>query len=169
MTKFMKILMLALPAIIAGGAAHAVCPVCTIAVGAGLEGARMLGVDDIITGIWAGGLTLSLFFWTASWLKKRGVNSAFWQIIVPFVMYYALLGCVYLLPDIKFGACTLWGIDKLLLGIIVGTIVFWAGAILHSKLKQRNGGRVYFKFQKVIIPILCLLIASGVFAIIIQC
>ena len=44
--------------------AFAVCPVCTVAVGAGLEGARLLGVDDVITGIWAGGLTLSLFFWT---------------------------------------------------------------------------------------------------------
>ena len=34
-------------------AAGAVCPVCTVAVGAGLEGARLLGVDDVITGIWA--------------------------------------------------------------------------------------------------------------------
>ena len=30
-------------------AADAGCPVCTIAVGAGLEGARLLGVDDVIT------------------------------------------------------------------------------------------------------------------------
>ncbi|HIU65153.1 MAG TPA: hypothetical protein IAC63_00740, partial [Candidatus Enterousia avicola] len=53
--------------------ANAVCPVCTVAVGAGLEGMRLLGVDDVITGIWAGGLTLSLFFWTAGWLKKHNV------------------------------------------------------------------------------------------------
>ena len=38
--------------------ANAVCPVCTIAIGAGLEGARMLGVKDVLTGIWAGGLTV---------------------------------------------------------------------------------------------------------------
>ena len=55
--------------------ASAVCPVCTVAVGAGLEGARLLGVDDVITGIWAGGLTLSLTLWTISWLKKHGVTS----------------------------------------------------------------------------------------------
>ena len=82
-------------------AAMAVCPVCTVAVGAGLEGMRLLGVDDVITGIWAGGLTLSLFFWTAGWLKKHNVKSAFWQIVVPFVFYYGLLGLVYALPSVE--------------------------------------------------------------------
>ena len=48
------------------GTADAVCPVCTIAIGAGLEGMRMLGVKDILTGIWAGGLTVSLIGWTAN-------------------------------------------------------------------------------------------------------
>ena len=61
----------ALGLIAAVPAAMAVCPVCTVAVGAGLEGMRLLGVDDVITGIWAGALTLSLFLWTVSWLKKR--------------------------------------------------------------------------------------------------
>ena len=50
-------------------AAFAVCPVCTIAIGAGLEGMRMLGVKDVITGIWAGGLTVSLIVWTANYTK----------------------------------------------------------------------------------------------------
>ena len=79
----MKKILLSLVTMIAGiSAANAVCPVCTVAVGAGLEGARLLGVDDVITGIWAGGLTLSLFFWTAGWLKRHGVKNLFWQISV---------------------------------------------------------------------------------------
>lgn len=143
--------------------ASAVCPVCTVAVGAGLEGARLLGVDDVITGIWAGGLTLSLFLWTASWLKKRGVNSVFWQLVVPFVAYYALLGMVYLMPDVQFGAHTLWGIDKFLLGVIVGTVCFWAGARWYVSIKRRNGGHAQFAFQKVVVPISFLLIATLVF------
>lgn len=170
MTKLTKVLLSSLGAFaVFTSVAHAVCPVCTIAVGAGLEGARLLGVDDVISGIWAGGLTLSLFFWTASWLKKKGVTSTFWQIVVPFVIYYALLGCVYFLPSIQYGACTLWGMDKLLLGIIVGTVVFYLGTLLHAKIKKSNGGKSKFPFQKVVLPFGMLVIASLVFAIIIQC
>ena len=74
MKKFLFGILLAVGAV---GAASAVCPVCTVAVGAGLESARLLGVDDVITGIWAGGLTLSVFFWTAGWLKKHNIKKHF--------------------------------------------------------------------------------------------
>lgn len=143
--------------------AMAVCPVCTVAVGAGLEGARLLGVDDVITGIWAGGLTLSIFLWTVGWLAKHGVTSVFWQLIVPFVVYYALLGMVYLMPDVHFGMNTLWGIDKFLLGIIVGTLCFWGGARWYVSIKRKNGGHAQFAFQKVIVPVSFLLVATLVF------
>ncbi len=144
-------------------AAMAVCPVCTVAVGAGLEGARLLGVDDVITGIWAGGLSLSLFFWTAGWLKKRGVTSAFWQLLVPFVVYYGLLAAVYLMPGVVFGANTLWGMDKFLLGIIVGTVAFYLGARWYIRIKRNNGGRAQFAFQKVVVPLSFLLVMTVVF------
>lgn len=144
-------------------AADAVCPVCTIAVGAGLEGARLLGVDDVITGIWAGGLTLSLYFWTVGWLKNRGVDNFWWQIVVPFVVYYALLGMVYMMPGVDFGAVTLWGIDKFLLGVIVGTVAFYFGARWYVKIKRNNGGRAMFPFQKVVVPLSLLAIMTVLF------
>lgn len=143
--------------------AHAVCPVCTVAVGAGLEGARLLGVDDVITGIWSGALTLSLFFWMSGWLKRRGVNSVLWQIVVPFVVLYGLLGLVYFMPGISFGENTLWGIDKFLLGIIVGTVAFYLGARWYVKIKRENGGHAKFAFQKVVVPLSFLLIATAIF------
>lgn len=143
--------------------ANAVCPVCTVAVGAGLEGMRLLGVDDVITGIWAGGLTLSLFFWTAGWLKKHNVTSVFWQIVVPFVFYYGLLALVYALPGVQFGAATLWGIDKFLLGIIVGTIAFYFGARWYVKIKRENGGHAKFAFQKVVVPLSFLIVVTIIF------
>lgn len=143
--------------------AMAVCPVCTVAVGAGLEGARLLGVDDVITGIWAGGLTLSLFFWTVGWLKKRGVTNFWLQIVLPFVLYYGLLGCVYFMPGVTFGANTLWGIDKFMLGVVVGTVAFWLGARWYIRIKRANGGHARFAFQKVVVPLTFLLIATLVF------
>ncbi|MBN1324711.1 MAG: hypothetical protein JW974_00615 [Alphaproteobacteria bacterium] len=168
MNKITKILLASLGILIVlNPVAQAVCPVCTVAVGAGLEGARLLGVDDVITGIWAGGLTLSMFFWTAGWLKKRGVNTAFWQIVVPFISYYALLGCVYLMPGIDFGALTLWGIDKFLIGIIVGTIAFYFGARWYVRIKRDNNGHAKFAFQKVVVPTLFLMIATAIFAAIV--
>ena len=143
--------------------AQAVCPVCTVAVGAGLEGMRLLGVDDVITGIWAGGLSLSLFFWTAGWLKKHGVKTVFWQIVVPFVFYYGLLALVYALPGVEFGQATLWGIDKFLLGIIVGTVAFYLGARWYVKIKRDNDGKAKFAFQKVVVPLSFLIVATVVF------
>lgn len=149
--------------VLTAGVAQAVCPVCTVAVGAGLEGARLLGVDDVITGIWAGGLTLSLFFWTAGWLKKRGVNSLLWQIFVPFVVCYGLLATVYLMPSVEYGAHTLWGMDKFLLGTIVGTLTFYFGARWYIKIKRANGGHAKFAFQKVVVPLSFLMVATVLF------
>lgn len=148
-------------------ACHSVCPVCTVAVGAGLEGARLLGVDDVITGIWAGGLTLSLFFWTVSFLKKKGVNSLFFQILLPFLILYSMLALVYLLPGVNFGQFTLFGIDKFLLGIIVGTISFYFGARLYIKIKKENGGHAKFPFQKVVVPLSFLVFSTLIFSLVI--
>ncbi len=158
-----KIIFAFVATILGASAAMAVCPVCTVAVGAGLEGARLLGVDDVITGIWAGGLTLSLFFWTAGWLKKRGITSGWWQIVVPFVVFYGLLGTVYLMPGIEFGANTLWGIDKFLLGVIVGTVAFYLGARWYISIKRANGGHARFAFQKVVVPVSFLMVATLIF------
>jgi len=43
--------------------ALAVCPVCSIAVAGGVGLSRWLGIDDTISGIWIGGLIISLAIW----------------------------------------------------------------------------------------------------------
>jgi hypothetical protein len=43
----------------------AVCPLCTIAAAGGIEVTRILGVDDLISSIWIGGLIVSMSFWMA--------------------------------------------------------------------------------------------------------
>jgi len=147
------------------GMAQAVCPVCTIAVGAGLEGMRLLGVDDVITGLWAGALTVSIIFWTAGYMHRRGVQSAGWYALMA-LGYYVLLAGVWLMPDVHFGACKLWGVDKFLLGIIVGSIAFWIGAKWHNSIKKKNGGKSRFPFQKVIMPISLVVVATVFFALV---
>jgi hypothetical protein len=55
---------------------------------------------------------------------------------------------------------TKWGIDKILLGIILGTFALVLALFTNGFLKKKNGGKVFFPFQKVVIPIVFLLIIS---------
>lgn len=146
--------------------ATAVCPVCTVAVGAGLEGARLLGVEDVITGIWAGGLTVSLIAWTANYMRRRGVKNRIWYIL-NILVYYGILACVYWFPlgdpIVKYNALCMWGIDQFMLGTIVGSFVFAGMAIWYENMKKNHGGHAYFPFQKVVMPFGGLLIATLIF------
>ena len=148
------------------GVADAFCPVCTVAVGAGLEGARVLGVSDVITGLWAGGLMLSLAAWTADYMRRHGVRN---RLVLAFnyVVYYGLLALVYFIPSghptLRFGATTMWGIDQFLLGAIVGSLVFWVAGKWYEKIKANNGGHAWCPFQKVVWPLGALAFTTLVF------
>ena len=151
--------------------ADAVCPVCTIAIGAGLEGMRMLGVKDVITGIWAGGLTVSLIGWTANYMRKHNVKNKIWYIL-NVLLYVSLLMGVYFVPSekpiVKWWENCMWGIDQFLLGTIVGAITFILMEIWYMYIKKNHGGHAQFPFQKVVMPFGGLLLMTGVFWAIIK-
>jgi len=145
--------------------ALAVCPICTIAVGVGVGLSRWLGIDDAITGLWVGGLIVSMITWTESWLEKKNIRFK-GRIFVNIFAYYALIiiplyySGIIMNPIHAFCAC---GLDKLLLGIIVGSFAFWFGASWYFYLKEKNNGHAYFPFQKVVMPILPLIILSIIY------
>ena len=143
----------------------AICPICTIAVAGGVGLSRYLGVDDSIIGLWVGGLTVSLIFWTIDWLEKKKWQFSYYQAAV--VLGYYLLIVVPLYYAKMFGQplkALAWAqIDKLLLGIIVGSAVFYTAAAWHFALKAKNDNKVYFPFQKVVFPVASLLIVSFIF------
>ena len=152
-------------------AASAVCPVCTIAIGAGLEGMRMLGVKDVITGIWAGGLTVSLIGWTANYMRRHNVKGWFWYLLNVLV-YVGLLAGVYFVPRgnpiVKWWENCMWGIDQFLLGSLVGAVVFILMELWYMHIKRKNGGHAWFPFQKVVMPFVGLAVATGIFWLIIK-
>ncbi|MBO4746208.1 MAG: hypothetical protein J5613_04035 [Alphaproteobacteria bacterium] len=158
-------------AILIVGAADAVCPVCTIAIGAGLEGMRMMGVKDVISGIWAGGLTFSLIGWTANYMRAHNVKNKFWYFLNP-VFYLALLASVYFIPRghpiVQWWENCMWGMDQFMLGAIVGAIVFVLMELWYMRIKRNHGGHAMFPFQKVVMPVIGLLVATGVFWLIIS-
>lgn len=146
-----------------GSTALAVCPLCTIAVGAGIGLAQWLGIDDTITGLWVGGLTVSLIGWTINWLNKKNIRFFGRKIIIVIGYYLLVVGPLYWHGIIGHVLNKLWGVDKLVLGIVFGSIVFTFAAVLYEYLKKHNQNKAYFPLQKVIMPVVALLIASLVF------
>jgi len=146
--------------------ALAVCPVCTVAVGVGLGLCRFLGIDDTISGIWIGGLMLSSGLWLADFLSKKNLKLThlnFWSVLS---FYIFILPPLYWAKTIGITGNTLWGVDKLLMGIGAGSILFLLGVWTDRTLRQTNNGKVYIYYQKVIIPVLYLTIASFIFYLI---
>jgi len=156
--------LLALSLLFLPGAALAFCPVCTIAVGAGIGFSRYLGIDDTITGLWVGGLLISLSMWTIDWLEKKRKKTSLSLSILIFVLYYALvLIPLYYTNFIGHPLNRFWGLDKLILGTLIGSIFFFAAGAWYQYLKKRNGNKPHFPWQKVIMPVSTLIILSFIF------
>lgn len=148
---------------------QAVCPVCTVAVAGGLGISRYFGIDDFISAIWIGGLCLSVTAWGWSYLKKKEKLNSVTGLFILFLVYFSTLLPLYKFKFIGLVGNTIWGIDKILLGIVAGTIVFWLGAFTNTVLKKRNEGKVYFPFQRVALPVGLLIIVSLAYYIYCKC
>lgn len=141
----------------------AVCPVCTVAVAGGLGFSRWLGIDDTITGLWAGALVASVTFWTINWLNKKNIKFYGRKILVAFFWY----GLTFI--PLEYVGITghplnkLWGMDKFVLGVAVGSIAFAFASKYYEHLKRKNGGRPQFPYEKVVWPIAVLTILSEIF------
>jgi len=140
--------------------AAAVCPLCTIAVGAGVGLTRYLGVDDLISGLWIGGLVLSSSLWLIDWLEKRKIKFYARDQITIASFYLIVLLPLYLSGIIGHPDNKIFGIDKLLLGCLLGTAVIIKSIWSDKYLRKLNKGKVLFPYQKVIVPLVFLLIAS---------
>ncbi len=145
----------------------AVCPVCTVAVAGGVELSRWLGVDDVISGLWIGALIISSALWFSSWMDSKSIKIN--RILVLGSFYLIVILPLYWMKLIDFSCNLLFGFDKLLLGIISGSIVFSGSIILNNLLKKKNNNKVYFPYQKVIIPVLFLIIGSIIFYLVTIC
>ena len=142
--------------------AKAVCPICTVAVAGGLGISRWIGIDDAVMGIWVGGLILSSGFWLADWVSKKSWKIPYHKTLSVLLMIIFVLPPLYMAKMIGLANNTLWGIDKIVLGTIIGSILFFAGVKLDQYLRTTNEGKVYIYYQKVIAPVFLLTIGSFV-------
>lgn len=147
------------------GEVRAVCPICTVAVAGGLGLSRYFGIDDSISGIWVGGLMISITLWTVDWLLKRE-----WEFLkkinIKFIYFITFISFVLLtyLP-LYWGRVighpfnTILGMDKLIFGSILGALFFLLGVWVDKKVRKVKG-RQLFDYQKVVFPFGSLLIIS---------
>lgn len=151
--------------------ASAICPLCTIAVAGGVGLSRWLGIDDTITGLWVGALMLSMIFWNINWFNKKNIHFKFRDTLT-FLAYYILvfvplweMGIMgNKLGALKpFGSESMLSMDKLSVGVLVGTFTFWASVEWYTHIKAKNNGHAHFPFEKVVIPNAMLVVLSFVF------
>ena len=143
--------------------ALAICPICTVAVGAGVGLAQWLGVDDMITGLWVGALLLCLVLITSTWLRNKNFRLKGLNVWI-FLLYYLIT----LYPLVAWNILghplnKVFGVDKLLIGVFFGTVLLLLSNAWYKKIKIKNNGHPDFPFQKVIMPISILLIFSALF------
>jgi cation transport ATPase len=148
--------------------AFAFCPVCTVVVAGGVGLSRWLKVDDLISGLWIGGLLFSLSLWTINWLDKKKIKFLFRKILV-FIFWYLIV----ILPFYRAGIIgdlrnRILGIDKLIIGIILGSIIFPLSLSFNDYLVKKNNDKIYFPFQKIVFSVLFLLISSLVLFLILN-
>ena len=147
-------------------ASLAVCPMCSVAVGAGVGITQYLGIDDSIAGVWIGGLIASLVLLTKNYLERKDIFQ-WWLLLVIAALYYgATLLSLQMMGLTGCELNTILGSDKIIVGIVAGTLSFLLGSLSQMFLKSTNGGKNYIAFQKVILPLLWLLLSSTFFYII---
>lgn len=145
--------------------AEAVCPICTVAVGAGLGLSRYLGIDDAVSSIWIGGIILSSSFWLVDWMYKKfseklkkyeektvtyiTIISMYALVIIP-LWYGKIIGHPF---------NTILGIDKIIFGTALGSFVFLFGMWADKKVRKIKGKQL-FQYQKVVFPVVSLVITS---------
>ncbi len=144
--------------------ANPACPVCTIAIGAALPITRRLGVPDSVAGLWAGAFLAIMGYWIIKFMERRGWRFPGRNALV-LTLSVATIGLAYL-GTVKYSPCTYLGflnIDPLLVGTITGALLFILTEKLYDWMKAKNGGHAHFPFEKVVLPIVALVLASAAF------
>lgn len=146
--------------------ALAVCPICTFAVAGGLGLSRWCGVDDTVTGLWIGGLIVSMIIWMINWFNKKNIR--FWgrKIITTVAYFVLILAPLYWKGLIGKNCLQLWGVNRLLLGIAFGSVFFFIGSMLYLYVKKRNNDKAHFPFEKIVFSIAPLIILTIIFYLI---
>ena len=158
---FKKLLGGALAMLPTAAVANPACPICTIAIGAGVGVAESLGVPSVVVGIWAGALLTLLGYWMIKFFDKRGWK--FWGRDVLLIgVSVAMIGFAYV-GDLQYTPQEIWSViylDPILFGALLGMVVLIVVEKLYEWMKRKNGGHAHFPFERVVLPVVALALVS---------
>jgi hypothetical protein len=145
-----------------GGLKHNfMCPICTVGLAAGVGLSRWLKVDDVISGLWIGALILALSIWTFNWLLKKKDKKPFWILLICIIFWYLLTFVPFHYMGLLDTTCQkILGLNRLVFGGGLGIIIAAIALKIEGFARKGEEKKRLFPFQKVIIPIVILLIAS---------
>lgn len=145
---------------------YAQCPVCVVTVGGGLLLAKKLGIDNLLTALWISGLNTAISFWFVTFVKKPKIlkNPLLWTLL----MYGGTIAYLYSTNQMFNGGGTFLGIDKVLVGLFTGMVVWLLGIGTDKLIRKYNKGKVLFFYQKVIVPLVLLTLTSILFSVLIK-
>ena len=144
------------------------CPLCTGAVIAGGIGAKYLGLDVSIVGVFAGAASISMGLWIARKIKRY---FKFQSALIVLLSYLSIvLPSIPLLSEKTYLMLSLFGspgslfnrvyfVDKLLLGSIIGSVFALLAYNLHLYIKAKRG-KVLIPYQGVILTLLFVALAG---------
>ena len=141
--------------------ANPACAVCTVAVGASLEIARSLGVDDCVVGVWAGGFLALLGYWLILWFNKKNWNFPGRNLLL-MIISVGTIGFMYL-GEMQYSPKVIayvFYLDPLLFSTILGALVLIYSSAFYQWMKAKNGCHAHFPFEKVVVPVLSLALVS---------
>ena len=141
--------------------ANPACAVCTVAIGASVGIARKLGIEDSIVGLWAGALLTLLGYWTIIFFDKRNWHF-FGRNFLLMLISVGMIGFIYI-SEIRYQPRIIWQIfylDPILFSSMLGMLIYIYSQKFYQWMKMKNGGHAHFPFEKVVLPLILLLLTS---------
>lgn len=144
---------------------YGMCPLCTAGAAVGLSLARYYGLSDMIVGLWLGAMAVSTGVWIAR-LARRKLGKripaqtpiifslAFASTVIPFY----LAGFFNGMPGMS---DVIFGINKLLFGLVLGGVITYIGAPVSSWIKKTVGRS--FPYQTILVTLGLLVLFSFLF------
>ena len=138
--------------------ANPACAVCAVAIVGGVEALSKAGVPHYVSGPWIGAAVLLIFYISAKLFEKFW---RFWGYGAASAML-ALSSLLYVYPSLG----EAFGANRFTFSLMAGAAAFGFSQDFYQHLKERNGGRAHFPFEKVAMALAWLGLCSLVFYLI---
>jgi len=142
------------------------CPLCIVGAGAGLSISRFLGIDDAVTGVWLAAFIGAFSLWLARFVKRKFIPLQ--EELIYILSFGLTLWSFYAFNLVDEHAGLLFGVPRLVFGIVAGAVIFYLTDVAHQLVKKVKG-KVLIPYQGVIFSLGGIAILSLVVFALVTC